>query len=60
MTCLCTYVSLQENETPLHHAARKGHIQIVMLLIHFGADVNAVDVVCMYMTVLHSNVSNKT
>ncbi len=31
----------QNNKTPLHYAAPEGHMDIVELLINWGADVNA-------------------
>ena len=34
---------LQGHETPLHHAARGGHTDVVQLLIDKGADINAKD-----------------
>ena len=35
---------VNSDRTPLHKAARKGHIDVVRLLVENGADVNARDV----------------
>ena len=39
------YISCRDQAlmTPLHYAASQGHLQLVHLLISYGADVNAVD-----------------
>ena len=38
-----TVMFLQDQQTPLHLAAREGHISIVKLLLAEGADVNVMD-----------------
>jgi len=37
------YWTLQEKKTCLHHAALRGHVEVVEILIRLGADVNALD-----------------
>ena len=46
----CVFVMLmQDMKSPLHYAARSGHKQTVEMLIRFGANVNALDVVSWYV-----------
>lgn len=39
----CAFFGSQDGRTPLSHAAEKGHLDVVTLLVEAGADLNAVD-----------------
>ena len=45
MTISTQYFILQQQATPLHHAAYKGHSEMVCTLLEAGADIEARDVV---------------
>ena len=45
---LCLSI-VQERKTALHLAARGGHLHVVQALIEAGCDLNAVDVVSLFM-----------
>ena len=42
---LCLF-PVQENESALHLASERGHIQVVRVLINACADINRLDTVC--------------
>ena len=44
------YIYKQHNSTPIHLAAWKGHMAVLVLLINSGSDINARSKVCTYMT----------
>jgi len=48
LNCFTDSLALQDEKTPVHHAAINGHIEALTLLIGAGGDVNAGDKVSTY------------
>ena len=46
MSSICDLICLQGEMTPLHRAAQHNHVAVVETLITAGADIHAVDKVC--------------
>ena len=44
--CCCACVDVQDGMTALHWASRNGHVETVSLLLDKGADIHAVNKVC--------------
>jgi hypothetical protein len=46
-------LTIKQCDTPLHGAARNGHLSVVKYLVEHGANVGAKDVVCHYSIVYY-------